>query len=222
MTEFVTPSAFHEADGTADWRVLGDGAHAFFGTSSLADAGRLVGAIGAIPGIDDHRPDIDVRPSGVTVRLLTKSAEGYGMSRRDVELAGAISDAARRLGLGADPSVVQSFLVVPGAPDTAAILPFWRAALGYVPRPDSPDEDLVDPQDRLPGLWFEAMNEPRGDSGGAIHVAIWMPPEQAEARVRAALAAGGHLVRDRWAPSWWTLADAAGNEVDIATVKGRD
>ena len=49
-----------------------------------------------------------------------------------------------------------------------------------------------------------------------------MPPEQAEARVAAALAAGGRLVRDRFAPAWWTLADAAGNEADIATTLSRD
>lgn len=29
-------------------------------------------------------------------------------------------------------------------------------------------------------------------------------------------------MRDEFAPSWWTLADAAGNEVDIATTTGRD
>jgi 4a-hydroxytetrahydrobiopterin dehydratase len=39
--------------------------------------------------------------------------------------------------------------------------------------------------------------------------------------ISPALAAGGHLVRDV-APMWWTLADAAGNEIDISTVKGRD
>ena len=37
-----------------------------------------------------------------------------------------------------------------------------------------------------------------------------------------ALAAGGRMVRDEFAPSWWTLADAAGNEADIASTKGRD
>ena len=58
--------------------------------------------------------------------------------------------------------------------------------------------------------------------GGAIHVAVWVPPEQAERRVAAALAAGRRLVRDRFAPAWWTLADAAGNEVDIATTLTRD
>ena len=221
MDDGISPSEFHAADGTADWRVLGDGATAFFRTSSVAESARLVAAIGALPGVDEHVPDVDVRSTGVTVRLLTKGDEWYGMSRRDVELAAAISAAARDLGLAADPTVVRSFLVVPGAPVAAAVMPFWRAALGFAPRPDSPDEDLVDPQDRLPGFWFEDMQEPRGDEGGAIHVAIWMPYEQAEGRVAAALAAGGHLVRDV-SPRWWTLADSAGNEIDISTVKGRD
>jgi 4a-hydroxytetrahydrobiopterin dehydratase len=66
------------------------------------------------------------------------------------------------------------------------------------------------------------MDEPRSDGGGAIHLAVWVPPEQAEARVSAALAAGGRLVRDDRAPAWWTLADAAGNEIDVATVQTRD
>ena len=59
-------------------------------------------------------------------------------------------------------------------------------------------------------------------NGRPLVVAIWVPPEQAEARVAAALAAGGRLVRDRFAPAWWTLADAAGNEADIATTLSRD
>ena len=116
---------------------------------------------------------------------------------------------------------VQSVLIIPGAPNTADVMPFWRAVLGYEPRPDSPAEDLVDPRGRAPGFWFEGMDQPRPDGGGAIHVAIWVPYEQAEARIAAALAAGGRIVRDSFAPSWWTLADAAGNEADIATTKGR-
>ena len=66
------------------------------------------------------------------------------------------------------------------------------------------------------------MEEPRGDGLGAIHLAVWLPIEQAQARVDAALAAGGHLVRDDYAPAWWTLADAYGNEVDVATISHRD
>jgi 4a-hydroxytetrahydrobiopterin dehydratase len=43
----------------------------------------------------------------------------------------------------------------------------------------------------------------------------------AETRVAAAIAAGGRLRSDEHAPEWWTLADAEGNEVDVATVLGR-
>jgi 4a-hydroxytetrahydrobiopterin dehydratase len=94
--------------------------------------------------------------------------------------------------------------------------------LGYEPRADSPNEDLVDPHERGAPFWFEQMNQPRADGGGAIHIGVWVPSGQAEARVAAALSAGGRLVRDDFAPSWWTLADAAGNEADVATAAGRD
>ena len=221
MTEAMTARAFHATEGVEDWRVVGDGACSYFRTGSFTAGVRLVQAIGELPGVDDHSPDIDLRPDGVTVRLLTKGDGYYGMSLADVDLARQISALARDLGVPADPSAVQSVLVIPGAPDIAAVMPFWRAVLGYEPRADSPEEDLVDPRNRWPGFWFEAMDEPR-QGGGAIHIAVWVPYEQAEARVAAALAAGGHLVRDSMAPAWWTLADAAGNEVDVATTTARD
>lgn len=221
MTEPITARQFHETEGVEDWRVLGDGACTYLRTGSFAAGVRLVEAIGALPGVEEHAPDIDLRRDGVTVRLLTVADDYYGMSMRDVELARQISAVARKHGVAADPSAVQSVSVIPGAPDTAAVMPFWRAVLGYEPRSDSPDEDLVDPRNRWPGFWFEGMDEPR-QGGGAIHIAVWVPHEQAEARVAAALAAGGHLVRDENAPAWWTLADAAGNEADVSTTQSRD
>ncbi|MEP6695121.1 MAG: VOC family protein [Chloroflexota bacterium] len=144
------------------------------------------------------------------------------MLQRHIELARKISAVARTMGLAADPSTVQGLLVIPGATAIAEVMPFWRAALGYEPRIDSPNEDLVDPRGRGAPFWFEQMKEPRKDGGGAIHIVIWIPYEQAKARIAAALAAGGRMVRDQYAPAWWTLADAAGNEVDIATTTGRD
>jgi len=84
------------------------------------------------------------------------------------------------------------------------------------PAAPTPDEEAAAGEDG-----GDVSYEPRAD-GGAIHVAVWVPYEQAQARVDAALAAGGRMVRDDFAPSWWTLADAAGNEADVATVKGRD
>jgi hypothetical protein len=40
--------------------------------------------------------------------------------------------------------------------------------------------------------------------------------------IRKMTAAGGHMVRNEHAPSWWTLADAAGNEASISTTMNRD
>lgn len=222
MNDGITARQFRESEGVEDWPVLGDGACAFFRTGSFGASARLVGAISQLAGIDSHQPDVDIRHDGVAVRLITITGDYYGMSQRDVDLARQISAVAREQGVSADPSAVQNLLVIPGAPVTAAVMPFWRAVLGYEPRGDSPDEDLVDPHQRGPSFWFERMREPRQGGAGAIHVAIWVPYEQAEARVAAALAAGGHLVRDQFAPAWWTLADAAGNEADIATIMTRD
>ncbi|HEY6958732.1 MAG TPA: VOC family protein [Candidatus Limnocylindria bacterium] len=222
MLERITPKQFLESDGVADWRIVGsDGACAFFPTASFAESVRFVRGIGDLAGVEDHRPRVDIRRDGVTVSLISIDPGYMGMSRQDADLARQISVVARQLGLSAIPTAVQSLLVVPGATDIKTIMPFWRAALGYEPRIDSPDEDLVDPHDRLAAFWFEQMKEPRGDGGGAIHLAVWVAYEEAEARVAAALAAGGHMVRDEFAPRWWTLADAMGNEVDIATISGR-
>ena len=221
MADKISPKQFRESEGVEGWRVLGDGANAYFRTGSFAAAARLVQSISELPGVDDHHPDVDVRQGGVTVRLVTFADDYGGMTRQDLELARRISAAARDLGLSADPSAVQSLLVIPGATSRPEVMPFWRAVLGYTPRRDSPAEDLVDPQGRGVPFWFEQMNEPRPGGGGAIHVAVWVPYEQAAARIAAALAAGGRMVRDEFAPSWWTLADPAGNEADIATAIGR-
>jgi len=221
MSEHIGAKRFHGSEGTEDWRVLGEGAFTFFHTGSFSAGARLVAAIGALPGVDGHHPDVDLRRDGVTVRLITRTPDHFGMTMDDVELARRISAVARELGLTGDPSGVQTMLVVPGAPSTAAIMPFWKAVLGYEPRGDSPEEDLVDPHDRGASFWFERMNEPRGDRGGAIHLAVFVPYEQAEARVAAAVAAGGRIVFDKAAPAWWTLEDAYGNQADIATTEGR-
>jgi 4a-hydroxytetrahydrobiopterin dehydratase len=222
VTDHLSWRQFRESEGVEDWRNLSDSACALFRTASFTAATRFVAAIGELAGVEDHRPAIDLRHDTVTVQLVTVTATYDGMSQRDVDLARQISAVARAHGLVADPSAVQSLLVIPGAPAGAEVLPFWRAVLGYEARPGSSDEDLVDPHRRGPAFWVERMKEARPDGGGAIHVAIWVPSEQAEARVAAALAAGGRLVRDQYAPAWWTLADAAGNEADIATTMGRD
>lgn len=222
MTDQIKIKEFTEAEGAEDWRIVSDGACACYRVSSLAEAARFVDALAGIPALSDHRYGIDLRRDTVTVRVVTLREDFMGMTSRDLELAQQISRVARLQGLEADPSQIQSILIIPGAPDIKKVMPFWQAVMGYVPRLDSPEEDLVDPRDRGNALWFEQMEQARPGELGAIHLALWMPLEEAQKRVDAALAAGGHLVRDDFAPAWWTLADAYGNEVDVATIAYRD
>jgi 4a-hydroxytetrahydrobiopterin dehydratase len=220
MIERVTPRQFHEADGVEDWRVVGEGACAYFRTGSLGAGARLVHAISQLAGLDDRHSDVDLRYGGVMVRLITITHDYYGLSERDVELARQISAVARELGVPADPSAVQTVQVTIDALVGAEVMPFWRAVLGYQDRGDSP-EDLIDPHGRGASFWFQQMDAPRPQRN-RIHIDVWVPHDQAEARIAAAIAAGGRLVSDEHAPAWWTLADAEGNEVDVATTMARD
>src|SRR5687768_15339393 len=108
MTETITPRQFHDSPGAEDWRVVGDGACAYFRTGSFVAGARLVQAIAELDDVDDHPPDVDLRQDGVTVRLVTRTDEHYGMSQRDASLARRISEAARAQGLTADPAAIQS------------------------------------------------------------------------------------------------------------------
>jgi 4a-hydroxytetrahydrobiopterin dehydratase len=220
MIERITPRQFQEADGIEDWRVVGEGACAYFRTGSWGAGARLVHTISQLAGLQDHDPDVDLRYGGVTVRLLTITDDYYGLSERDVELARQISAVARELGVPADPSAVQTVQVTIDALVGAEVMPFWRAVLGYQDRGDSP-EDLIDPHGRGASFWFQQMDAPRPQRN-RIHIDVWVPHDQAEARIAAAIAAGGRLVSDEHAPAWWTLADAEGNEVDVATTMARD
>jgi hypothetical protein len=59
-------------------------------------------------------------------------------------------------------------------------------------------------------------------SATGVHFDITVAHDEAEARVRAALGAGGRLVDDSFARSFWVLADAEGNEVCVCTWTDRD
>lgn len=215
MTDRMSSRAFHESEGVEDWRVLYGRAFACFRTGSFVTGVALVAAIAEEAEALDHHPDVQLRYADVAVRLV--SHDIGDLSARDLELARRISAAARDLGVRADPSAVQQVNLTVDALDRAAVMPFWRAVLGYR---DDGDKDLVDPRGLGAPLWFQQLDEPRPQRN-RIHLDIAVPHEQAEARVAAALAAGGRLVSDEHAPSWWVLADAEGNEACIATWVGR-
>jgi 4a-hydroxytetrahydrobiopterin dehydratase len=216
VTEWVRAKEFHEAGDTEDWRALSEGACTFFRTGSFAQGIGLAQAIGELPDLESHPPDIDVRHEGVTLRLATITGDRSGLSERDVELARQISAVARERGIRADPSSVQTVQLTIDALVRADVAPFWRAVLGYRDR-DAGGEDLLDPQGRGPSVWFQQMDAPRPQRN-RIHIDVWVPHDRAEARVAAAIEAGGRLVTDEHAPLWWTLADAEGNEADVCTL----
>jgi 4a-hydroxytetrahydrobiopterin dehydratase len=216
VSERINSRQFYAADSAGDWRLFPEGAYAFFRAPSFAASVRLVEAIGRLaPG--GGEPDVDIRGDGVTVLLRAFKREAYGLTQADLKLAPAISTAAADLGLTAEPTEIQSLLIIPGSTDRRAILPFWRAVLAYDPRSDSPDEDLVDRHDRGAPFWFENMDELRSDGSGTVHLVVWLPWDVAESRVAAGVAAGGRMIRHNVEERFWTLADPAGNEVDIAT-----
>jgi 4a-hydroxytetrahydrobiopterin dehydratase len=212
MTDRITGKQFDESPGVEDWRALWGGGFActYFQTGSFGTGAALVHAISELTGAANHHVDVDVRPEGVTVRLFTH--DPGGLSNHDVELAREISAAARKLGVSADPFSVQHVQIAIDALVTAEVRPFWRAVLGYQ---TVGDEDLLDPHRCGPPFTFQQMDAPRPQRN-RIHIDVYLPRDQAEARIAAALAAGGHIVNDTHAPNGWTLADAEGNEVDLA------
>ena len=221
MTDRIFSRQFHGAEGAEAWRVLPEGAYAFFRTDSFVASAGFVDAISGLVREGDE-PHVDIRADGVTVLLRAFKDDDYGLVQTDLDLARAISTIAREIGLTADPTAIQSLSIIPGATDRRGIMPFWQRVLGYDRRPDSPDEDLVDPHGRLAPFWFEQMDELRADGAGTIHVVVWVPWDEAESRVAADLAAGGRIVRYNTEELFWTLADPAGNEVDVATTSAPD
>jgi pterin-4a-carbinolamine dehydratase len=207
----TTARAFHDAGGVDDWRVLFSGAHAYYRVGSFAKAARFVAAIAEVAQGVGHFPDVDVRPEGVTVR--TASGEYGAMSQRDVELARGISAAARTLDLEADPSQVQVVGIAVAQDPDSDVGPFWAAALGY--RSLGPKEDVVDRHRRNPYVSFQPLHPPKRGRG-RTHIDVSVPADQAEARVAAALEAGGRLADGSNPPHWWTLASPENHGVDIA------
>jgi 4a-hydroxytetrahydrobiopterin dehydratase len=211
VDERISPRRFHEYG----WRVLRDDACTYFATGSFAKGVELVDAIAEVAAAGDRHTDIDLRSEGVTVRLGT---HGPLPTKEDLVLAERISAAARELGVPIDLDGLQAVQVAIDALVIPEVLPFWQAVLGYWKVDDA---DLLDPRRTCPPFWFQQMDAPRPQRN-RIHIDVYVSQDEAQARVAAGLAAGGHLVSDAHAPEWWTLADAEGNEVDIAPWPDQD
>jgi 4a-hydroxytetrahydrobiopterin dehydratase len=200
--------AFLAADGVDDWVVLHGGATAVFRVGSMGEAARLAVAVAALPGVADSGALLTVADAHLTVRL---TRDVWALDERHIEIARAISAAATELGATADRAAVQEIQVAVAAKPDDIDLGFWRAVLGYA---GMADDNGVDPLGHGSTVWMQSLDEAK-PLRHAMHIDVSVAREQADARLAAALAAGGRIVHDG-APSHWILADRAGNKVCIA------
>jgi 4a-hydroxytetrahydrobiopterin dehydratase len=213
----VSARAFDEAEGLDDWRYVFRTIQAEFGAASFTEGAALLARIAGEADGRDHHPDLALGyPGRVRVVLTTHSAGG--VTDLDLDLAHAISAMARDAGAEADTSRPQVVELAIDTMEADAIRPFWVAALGYK---EDADGNLSDPRGSGPSIWFQQMDEPRTERN-RFHIDIDVPHDEADARVTAALDAGGRMVSDEHARSWWVLADADGNEACICTWQDRD
>jgi 4a-hydroxytetrahydrobiopterin dehydratase len=199
---------FLSTDGIDDWAILHGGPTAVFRVGSLADAARLAVAIAEVPGLEP-RTLLTAASDRLTVKL---TREMWGTEARHVEVARAISAVAREHGASADRSAVQEVQLAVAAKPDAIDLGFWRAVLGYAPMAD---DNGIDPNGQGSTVWMQDL-DPEKPLRHAMHVDVSVPRDQAEARMQAAVAAGGRIVDDSEAPGSWILADRSGNKVCIA------
>ncbi|CAN5817813.1 VOC family protein [soil metagenome] len=191
-------------------------AFALYRTGDFATGIKLLEEIGRLAEEAGHHPDLNLRYGVLEVRLATKST--WSLTELDLTLARQIFAAARDLGVPADPTSTRTWEIALDAADVDKVRAFWAAVLGYELVGDS---DIAASDGLYPPVYVQQMDATR-TGRNRIHIDVGVPHDQAEARVAAALAAGGTLVRDAHAPTWWTLADPEGNEVDLATWVGRD
>jgi 4a-hydroxytetrahydrobiopterin dehydratase len=193
--------------GLRGWALLLGGLHTRVHTGDFATGAALVNAIAET----GHSPDVHLRHDHVDIRLTT----GHEVTAQDVELARTITAIADDAGLTLESASVSRLEMALDTPDQDAVRPFWAAVLAMTPGND----EVRDPADGLPVVWFQASGdeEPRQ----RWHPDVWVEPAQVQPRIDAAIAAGGSLVSDAEAPSFWVLADPEGNRVCLCTWQER-
>ena len=195
------------------WAYLVDGLQTRIATPDFATGLALVNAIGAVAEEMNHHPDVDLRYTFVGIRLT--SHDTRAVTERDVRLARRIDELATEAGLTTDRTRVSRLEIGLDTPEYERVAGFWAAALGAKQH----GEEVLDPDDALPALWFQrsGSEEPRQ----RWHFDVWVDPGQVRPRMDAALAAGGTLVSDAEAPSFWVLADGEGNRMCFCTWQDR-
>lgn len=201
-------------DGLADWQPVYGALETRFRTGDFATGLALVNRIGGAAEAADHHPDLTLSYRHVNV-LLTSHDVG-GTTTRDVELARTISAIAAEMGVTAEPGRAQRVEFALDTWDRAEIAPFWAAVLAMKPASDG--QEIVDAEGDNPTIWFQDADR---STDQRWHPDIRVPLEEADARIAAAVAAGGTIVSEEAKPRFVVLADPQGNKVCVCTHVGR-
>ncbi|MGO1560880.1 Pterin-4-alpha-carbinolamine dehydratase [Actinomycetales bacterium JB111] len=219
-TDRLTYRQIAEAD-LDDFRPIFETIRATFETGSFAVGLDLVSRIGALAEAANHHPDVTLTYG--SVRVLLTSHDAGAVTSRDLDLAREISAVAREMGVGSNPGSVAQIELALDAPDGGALAPFYAALLGA----RASGDEVTDPSGQSPSIWFQAAESggpgiPEPDPAQRWHIDVAIPLEEAEQRVRDVIAAGGTLVSDAAAPSYWVLEDAEGNRACVCTAYRAD
>jgi 4a-hydroxytetrahydrobiopterin dehydratase len=195
------------------WAYLIDSLRTRIATPDFATGLALVNAIGAAAEEMDHHPDVDLRYTTVAIRLT--SHDTGGVTARDIRLARWIDALAAAAGLATSREETAQLEIGLDTPDQPVVDRFWAAVLGA----SVDGDELKDQRGVLPTVWFQRSDSE--DPRQRWHFDLWLDPAQVQPRIDAALAAGGTLVSDEHAPSFWVLADPEGNRMCLCTWQDR-
>lgn len=219
--EVLTSAQIFDAD-IEDWRQLAGPIRARFTTDSLNQGLAFANRIGDVAAQANHYPDITLTSSQVIITLSSRDAGG--VTDRDIALARMISTIAAETGLAADTANLVQAEFALNTDSSDRVAPFYSALLRGEPIGIHSRGDLVDPAGQVNTvLWWQ---EPKNDSRFPLsepvvpqkwHLDIWVSHDEAASRISAAIAAGGHMVSDKAAPSYWVLEDPDGNRACICT-----
>ncbi|WP_109474669.1 VOC family protein [Ornithinimicrobium cavernae] len=222
-----------ERPGTEDWRLVFSAMACYPVGTVVQGTGRSTGSaaafVQAVAALADEAGlplGIDVRPAaaGQSLVVLDSGKDRWEMTEGYEALAARVQETARGMGLTADVAAPRFVQIGIDAVDLPAVREFWRAALGYEEDPRAHVTDIVDPHQVNVPLFLQGMDagdEARRAQRNRIHVDLFLPHDQLRARLEAALAAGGTVVRDA-GPISWTVTDPEGNEIDLTTAYGRE
>jgi len=204
-------------EGLTGWVLLIGALQTRLRTGDFATGLALTNAIGAAAEEMNHHPDIDLRYPYVDVRL--HSHDAGGVTERDVRLARAIAQIAAGAGVALETAGLARLELALDTPALSGVLPFWAAVWGAGQHGGADSDEVSDAAGLLPTIWFQESGgeEPRQ----RWHPDVWVDPAEVQPRIDAARKAGGTLVSDEEAPSFWVLADPEGNRVCLCTWQER-